>query len=1143
MQFLSLFRLFLIFGLFDLIFARQQTSAQCAPEPPGGLVWLKVDGNSTDVLGHDTSEINPQYTDGIVGQSLNCSGSSEILVADFPELDTPEFTIETWIYPTAYVGYFSNIASKESGVDLAHLQFAMGIKGPTGQGYSPVPVGNLCFFLGGISGLPNDSSGWVDGLAAIALNQWTHVALAVSANSVTVYLNGTPTRTLTGLSGGLATSSGPLRVGGRDPQVPSEWFSGRIDEFGFYSRALGTTEILSIAAAGTNGKCSQMTSIAGTAPAAVDSGTPFTASFVITNGTVQAAENIVVTITVPNEVTALTNGSSRGTFQWVDNRLITRLGSLAPGDTAEITLTCQSVVVSPVVLEAQLELGDPSDPPISRTTVSTIVNNVCLPSPAGLSVWLRGENNINDELGHTVLSQSPLFADGYVGRALNFTGGDGLQIPDEPSMDGSEFTIETWINPTSLPGFVNSVASKESGVDLNLLQFGLGVKGSLYPSPSPVPTGHLLFFLGGVSGLPNDFSGWVDSQTFIPTRHWTHVALTVNSNTATIYVNGAVARSVSGFSGHFALAQGPLRIGSRTPQTPSESFFGSIDEFSFYSRNLSKTEIANIFAAGRNGKCQAAFPVTVTGPPVDQVVTNGNPATLSVGAAGTPPLTYHWLSNHIAIIGATNSQLVLPAVTLAEAGFYSVVVCNASGCAPEVGAQLFVERGSAIIQVGTVTVDSLESVDVPVRIIGNGVEGAVSLSLQFDPSLLQFVSADVGADVSAGQFLVNAPTNSPGKIGLALALPAGFALADGANEIIRLTFTSAFTSAGGVSPLRLVNSPTALDLVDANAKELPFRLQNGQVIVTPVIYEADVAPVPGGDERVTVGDWVQIGRYVAALDDVPTNLFQRADCAPLATKGDGVLTVIDWVQAGRFTAGLDPLIPVGGPTSPVQGSPGIQGARLQGVSPRSVTLVASNLLVGIDNPISVVISATGQENAVAFSVQFDPTLLTFDGYLPGTGLKNASVNVNSRHTADGRVGVALALSSGNHFPPGNLEMLRLRFTPTGTATNPVNLSFSDTPIYRQISDPLAQPLTTSWNNTSAAVSTPSLNVGLQKSDTNAIVLLSWSTQWTGALLQSATNALLPNWVGVTNSPTTNSGTIRVTVPASVNQSLFRLKIP
>ena len=50
------------------------------------------------------------------------------------------------------------------------------------------------------------------------------------------------------------------------------------------------------------------------------------------------------------------------------------------------------------------------------------------------------------------------------------------------------------------------------------------------------------------------------------------------------------------------------------------------------------------------------------------------------------------------------------------------------------------------------------------------------------------------------------------------------------------------------------------------------------------------------------------------LHPVATNEFQRADCSPRGTKGDGVLAVDDFTQAGRYAAGLDQSQRAGGPT-------------------------------------------------------------------------------------------------------------------------------------------------------------------------------------------------------------------------------------
>lgn len=75
----------------------------------------------------------------------------------------------------------------------------------------------------------------------------------------------------------------------------------------------------------------------------------------------------------------------------------------------------------------------------------------------------------------------------------------------------------------------------------------------------------------------------------------------------------------------------------------------------------------------------AVLPVAITAQPTDVVVGQGETATIAVGVSGTGPFTYQWRMGGAAIPGATGSTLVLPAVQLADAAKYSVVVANSLG--------------------------------------------------------------------------------------------------------------------------------------------------------------------------------------------------------------------------------------------------------------------------------------------------------------------------------------------------------------------------------------------------------------------------------------------------------------------------------
>ncbi len=81
---------------------------------------------------------------------------------------------------------------------------------------------------------------------------------------------------------------------------------------------------------------------------------------------------------------------------------------------------------------------------------------------------------------------------------------------------------------------------------------------------------------------------------------------------------------------------------------------------------------------------QAVTPVapTITIPPANRTVTEGQTATFTVSVSGTAPFTYQWKKNNTTIPGATGASYTTPATTLADSGStYSVVVTNGQGSA------------------------------------------------------------------------------------------------------------------------------------------------------------------------------------------------------------------------------------------------------------------------------------------------------------------------------------------------------------------------------------------------------------------------------------------------------------------------------
>ena len=88
--------------------------------------------------------------------------------------------------------------------------------------------------------------------------------------------------------------------------------------------------------------------------------------------------------------------------------------------------------------------------------------------------------------------------------------------------------------------------------------------------------------------------------------------------------------------------------------------------------------------------------------PASVTVSSGAPATFSVTASGTAPLTYRWQRNGVDIPGGTSASYTLPSTTLADSGAtFRCIVTNGDGSATSSSATLTVVANTA--PVATIT--------------------------------------------------------------------------------------------------------------------------------------------------------------------------------------------------------------------------------------------------------------------------------------------------------------------------------------------------------------------------------------------------------------------------------------------------------
>jgi glucose/arabinose dehydrogenase/PKD repeat protein len=201
---------------------------------PAGLVAAySFDATSgttlTDVTGagHTGTITGATWTTGKYGNALAFNGSNQLVtVADANDLDlTTAMTLEAWVYPTAVDGWETAVFKGRSG-GLAYSLYSGGPNNGPPAGYITR------------TGTSNDIG--ADGVSALPLNAWSHIASTYDGSSIRLYVNGSLVRT-TAAAGSIITTTNALTIGGNT--VWPEWFAGRIDDVRIYDRVLSAQEI------------------------------------------------------------------------------------------------------------------------------------------------------------------------------------------------------------------------------------------------------------------------------------------------------------------------------------------------------------------------------------------------------------------------------------------------------------------------------------------------------------------------------------------------------------------------------------------------------------------------------------------------------------------------------------------------------------------------------------------------------------------------------------------------------------------------------------------------------------------------------------------------------------------------------------
>jgi hypothetical protein len=104
------------------------------------------------------------------------------------------------------------------------------------------------------------------------------------------------------------------------------------------------------------------------------------------------------------------------------------------------------------------------------------------------------------------------------------------------------------------------------------------------------------------------------------------------------------------------------------------------------------------------------------------------------------------------------------------------------------------------IRAVNVTASPGQNLTVALELNSQGDENAIGFSLNFNPALLSYQSANLGNGAPAGAvFFINPNAAASGRVGFTLALPTEQKFQTGARQVFTVTFSAANNAAGSTA--------------------------------------------------------------------------------------------------------------------------------------------------------------------------------------------------------------------------------------------------------------------------------------------------------------------------------------------------------
>ena len=245
-----------------------------------------------------------------------------------------------------------------------------------------------------------------------------------------------------------------------------------------------------------------------------------------------------------------------------------------------------------------------------------------------------------------------------------------LSPTNSNGQSGAPFSVECWVQATSVP----------ADYSVPLAMFGA------YEASPPYVNASGWNFYQSAPTSGNTFWVWnfkngafLTASGAITLLRWYHLAATFDGSNAVFYVNGVSNVSAGNINSYLAChnADGQVGAGVNTGFLP---FSGGVDEVAFYTNILTPSQILAHYQLGTNSFRAVPTPPGILTQPLSRTNFHGTPASFTVIAGGTAPLSYQWKRGGSPIPGATNSTYSLTATYPADNNAtFSVTITNTVG--------------------------------------------------------------------------------------------------------------------------------------------------------------------------------------------------------------------------------------------------------------------------------------------------------------------------------------------------------------------------------------------------------------------------------------------------------------------------------